>query len=189
MLINKYQDFPLATAASSFGFAGPAPLFPRSNTHPKVSTPFIFDELSTIFQPGAGKSAGPSTAFSNTGNSNLKFRLRKIFLFLESLRNYELIMVICGIFNKLSTIRQPSVSPPSAQMSFYKFVIYCLYSIIFLCQPCQPIFQHYIHVRVRACARGNFVYRFLILYFEFVRNRADRADISILARVARCHLG
>lgn len=79
-----------------------------------------------------------------------------------------------SIFDKLSIITSVHVSRPSDIMSFYDFVIYCLYSIIYLCQPCQPISQHHIHVR--ACARGNFVYRFLTLYFGFVKNRADRAD-------------
>lgn len=83
---------------------------------------------------------------------------------------------ISTVFFKFCSFCQPCVSPMSAQMSFYKFVIYCLYYAIFLCQPCQPISQHYIHVRACACARGNSVYRFLTLYFEFVRKWADRAD-------------
>lgn len=94
-------------------------------------------------------------------------------------------VLIPAIFDKLSFICQTGVRPVSALMSFYKFVIYCLYSVIYSRQPCQPIFQHYTHVRVRACARGKFVFEY---YLEFVRNRSDRSDISILAMVAACHM-
>ncbi len=83
---------------------------------------------------------------------------------------------ISTVFFKFCSLCQPYVSPMSAHMSFYEFVMYCLYYVIFLCQPCQPISQHYIHVRACACARGNFVYGILRIYFEFVRKWSDRAD-------------
>jgi hypothetical protein len=81
-----------------------------------------------------------------------------------------------AIFSKLESIPSGHVRGPSGQMSFYKFVTYCLYMIIFLRQGRQGILPQHIHVRVRACARGNFVYRFLTLYFEFVRKYPDVPD-------------
>ena len=92
MLMNEYQDLPLAAGASIFGFVGPIPLFPQVNTTSQV---------------------------------------------------------------KIQARRQPSVSHPSAQRSFYKFVTYLLYYIIFLRQTSQPISLQHIHVC--ACARARYV--------------------------------
>lgn len=83
-------------------------------------------------------------------------------------------VLIPAIFSKLESIPSARVKPASDQMSFYKFVSYCLYIIIFLRQTRQPSLQQYIHVR--ACARGIFLYLFLTLYFEFVRKWSDVSD-------------
>jgi len=81
----------------------------------------------------------------------------------------------------IQVITSAHVSPRSAQMSFYKFIRYCLYRIIYLRQPGQPIFQQHIHVRACACVRGISISD---IYFEFVRKWSDRAD-AFNARAVR----